>query len=166
MIKKLSLLYVWFVRTLLILFPDIPILMRIRGSLYSLVMNECGHNFQVSATTLLRSINKLSVGNNVYLAPFVVLNAIDDIILEDEVMVGFHSVITSGNHIISQGSYRFSPSIGKPIVIKHGCWIAAHCTVLPGTYLPQGAILAANSCLTKKYDDGVLFGGVPAVRIK
>ncbi|MBE8232627.1 MAG: acyltransferase [Endozoicomonadaceae bacterium] len=164
--KKFSLLYVWLIRLVTSPFPDVPFVMRIRGFLYSAVMKECGANFQVSSLALLKSITNFRVGNDVYLAPFVVVNAIADVHLESEVMIAFGVVINSGNHSKIDNSYRFGKSICAPIKVGFGAWVGANSTLIGGSSLPAGSVLGANSLLNKKYDSGELFGGVPSKLIK
>ena len=160
---KLLLLYAWWVRAMLLLLPDIPFIMRFRGKLYSLAMPKAGRDFQVSASTIIRNLEKLSVGNNVYLAPFVVINAIESVKLNDEVMIGFSSVIVSGNHTRLNGSFRYGKSKATPVEVGSGCWIGANCTLVAGSNLPAGSLLAANSILSKAYiESDMVYGGVPA----
>ena len=60
---RLLLLYSWLIKTMLFFFPDIPLIMRFRGFLYSLGMPSCGSNFQVAHNVTLNSIEGLTVGN-------------------------------------------------------------------------------------------------------
>jgi acetyltransferase-like isoleucine patch superfamily enzyme len=163
---KLLLLYTWFVRTILYFLPDQPVIMAFRGKLYSFAMKKCGNNFQVSSNTILRNLRKISVGNNVYLAPNVVVNAIDDIILEKDVMIGFNSVIVSGNHTRLNNSFRFGKSLKEKIIIKEGSWVGANCTVIAGSIIPPSSVLAANSCIKDKYVVSGVYAGNLAKLIK
>jgi acetyltransferase-like isoleucine patch superfamily enzyme len=163
---KFCLLYSWFVRTILIVAPDVPIIMRFRGWLYSIVMKECGRDFQVSSTTIIKNLENFSCGKNVYLAPFVVVNAVGLISLKNEVMIGFGSALISGNHTMINGSFRYGASSIKSIEIGTGAWIGANCTLVAGAVLPDSSLLAANSVYSKTDQDAFsIFGGVPANRI-
>jgi maltose O-acetyltransferase len=68
--------------------------MRFRGFLYGIAMKRCGVNLQVSSSVIFKNLENCSFGRDVYLAPNVVINAIAKIKLEDEVMVGFNSVLS------------------------------------------------------------------------
>lgn len=163
---KLLLLYAWLVRILLIWCPDMPIIMRFRGRLYSLGTPKAGSNFQVSANVIIKNLENCYFGRDVYLAPNVVINAIDDIKLESEVMIGFNSVLVSGNHSNINGSFRFGKSIKAPILIEKGAWVSANCTLTAGAKLPESSLLAANSVLTKSISEKfIILGGVPAKKI-
>ena len=160
---KLLLLYAWFVRTLMYFFPDIPFIMRIRGYLYNLGMPTPAKNLQVSATAIIKNLENCFFNDDVYLAPFVVVNAIDKITLEKQVMIGFSSVLVSGNHSAVNGSFRFGDSIKSPIVVGLGEWVGANCTLTAGSLLPTGSLLAANSVISKiQVREFAIYGGVPA----
>lgn len=159
---KIILLYTWLVRSIFFFFPDQPLILRFRGFLYSFAMKECGRNFQVSSDVVLRTLENINCGDDVYLAPGVVINATGKIYIHDQVMVGFNSVLVSGNHSKANGSYRFSSSIPNSIVLRKGSWVGANATVLSGGELPEGCVLGANSVLTKRFVSEDILAGVPA----
>lgn len=159
-------MYSWFIGLITFFFPDIPFLMRFRGFLYSLGIKKCGYNFQVSRHCIIRGLDKLSIGNNVYLAPNSIINAIGAIIIEDEVMIAFNSVIVSGNHIFSNNSYRFGKSQPIAIEIKRGAWVSANCTVTGGSKIGEGTVIGANSMVRGSVDSNSLYAGVPVKKIK
>lgn len=163
---KFLLLYVWFVRTTLYFLPDQPLIMRFRGFVYSLFMAGSSKNFQVSASVVIRGLEKLSVGADVYLAPRVIINARDKITLESQVMIGFNSVIVSGNHSIYDGSYRFGPTNKSPIFIGYGTWVSANCTITAGVVIGSSCLIAANSAVVSSLSGNSIYGGVPAKFIK
>ena len=143
-----------------------PFLMRFRGFLYGIAMEKAGRNLQVSSSVIFKNLENCFFYDNVYLAPNVVVNAIDKVILEDEVMIGFNSVIVSGNHSALNGSFRFGKSVKTPVFVGKGAWVSANCTLTAGAKLPEGSLLAANSVLTKSISEKfVIFGGVPAKKI-
>lgn len=163
---RISIIYSWFVRTITLLLPNMPIFMRFRGFLYSLMMKKCGKNFQPSATVIFNSLAGLSVGNNVYIAHNVVVIG-TDITIEDEVLIGPNCVISGGNHTFSNGSYRFGKSQMIPVVIRKGSWIAGNCTVTGGSILPAQSVLAAGAVLNKPMEqERSLYAGTPAKLIK
>lgn len=163
---KISILYSWLVRTLTYFLPNHPILMRLRGFLYSLMMEECGKNLQVSSTVIFNSLSGVRVGNNVYIAPnnvFIVTN----IYIMDDVILGPSSVYSGANHQFDGHSFRSLPSKSTgPIIIYEGSWVAANCTITSGSILPKYSLLAAGSVLNKKMmDENMVYGGTPAKKI-
>ncbi|WP_299230635.1 hypothetical protein [uncultured Halomonas sp.] len=163
---RISILYSWFVRTITCFLPNHPIFMRLRGFLYSLMMRECGCNFQVSSTVILNSLSGMRVGSNVYIAPNNVFIT-DDIYIEDNVILGPGGVYSSGDHQFDGESFRWLPSKSKgSLIIKQGSWVAANCTITTGAILPCESVLAAGSVLNRPmHNDRKVYGGAPAKEI-
>jgi acetyltransferase-like isoleucine patch superfamily enzyme len=166
MFHKISLMYSWFIWLFTFPFPDIPILMRIRGRLYSFVMKNSGRNFQVSSGARLFSLKNLTVGDDVFIATNVVVNSGCSVIIESQVMLGIGVVVVSGNHTLKGGSYRFGEMQRIPVKIGYGSWIGANSTLVAGSEVPQGSLIAANSVVTKKLKITGVYGGVPAKLLK
>ena len=164
---KIGLLYTWFVRIVLYIFPDIPLIMRLRGFLYSFALAECGRNFQITQNAILRSTDTIYIGNDVYIANNCVILGGGEIHIADEVLIGPNTVVASRNHMIKKNSFRFGESKGGSIRIGKGSWVAANCTLVANSALPDGSLLAANSVLTKKHVImNALYAGAPAQFVK
>ncbi len=166
---KFLLMWSWFVRTILFFLPDIPVIMRFRGFMYSLGMKKCGRNFQVAHNVIINSLEGLTVGNNVYFAMNSVFFTHYNVTLGDNIMFGPGCLLTCGNHTFFNESYRYGAAIYKDVTIGNGCWIGAHCVVLSGAYLPDRSVLAAGAILTHHLDDkkeDSVYGGIPAKYIK
>lgn len=83
--------------------------------------------------------------------------------LENEVMIGFSSILVSGNHTRIDGSFRYGKSQTSPVNIGYGSWVGANCTIVAGGNLPLGSLLAANSVISKPLrTENAIYGGVPA----
>jgi acetyltransferase-like isoleucine patch superfamily enzyme len=82
--------------------------------------------------------------------------------IENEVLFGPYCVIVSTNHSLLNESYRYGPPIFKPTIIKKGAWVGAHVSVLAGTTIEQGALVGANSLVSKVVSKLSIVGGVPA----
>jgi acetyltransferase-like isoleucine patch superfamily enzyme len=61
---------------------------------------------------------------------------------------GFHRVVVA--------------TIGKPIVIERGVWIAASATIIGGVTIGENTVIAAGSVVTKDVLPNTLAGGNPA----
>jgi maltose O-acetyltransferase len=164
---KLLLLYTWFVKVMCFFLPDQPNIMRLRGWLYSFAMEGCGYNFQVGHSAMLSSLENLSVGNDVYIAPNTTVLANGGLMIGDGVLIAPGCVISTSNHTIENGSFRFGEREEKPVFIGSGSWVAANCTIVAGAHLPKHSLLAANSCLSGQFtNDFYIYAGIPAKGIK
>ncbi|UWX80272.1 acyltransferase [Arthrobacter jinronghuae] len=54
---------------------------------------------------------------------------------------------------------------GGPIVIRDRAWISFRATILPGVVIGEGAVVAANSVVTKDVEPFTVVGGIPAKKI-
>ena len=164
--KRLNFLYSWFVWGVTFFFPDAPTIMRFRGWLYSFFMPSCGKNFQVASSVRILGLANLSVGENVFLATGVVINARERITLHDEVLIGINTLLVSSNHTKKNGSYRFGKPTGSPIIIGQGTWIAGNVVVGAGATIPHSSLIGANSYVNKKLTAVGLYAGSPVRLIK
>lgn len=110
----------------------------------------------------LKSTHRLTIGDNVYFATGVWLNAMGGITIEDEVVMGPYVVISTGTHAFKDNSVRFGGTIMEPVTIGRGTWLAAHATVRAGVKIGSGVLVAGNAAVCKDVPDNVIVGGVPA----
>src|SRR5690606_2007807 len=139
---KISILYSWLIKTLTYFLPNHPLFMRLRGYLYSLMMKNCGKDFQVASTVTINSLTGLEVGNHVYIAHNCVLIG-TNIKIGNYVIIGPNSIVSSGNHTLQNGSFRYGKSKVKEVIIEDGSWVSGNCSIIGGAILPSQSILAA-----------------------
>ena len=166
---KFLLLYSWFIRISLFFLPDIPFIMRFRGFLYGIFMKKKYSNFQVAHNVIINSLEKITIEENVYIAPNCFLIGGDNIEILSNVQIGPGCVLSSTNHKFDHEKKAFSKKRqGKgSIVIDRGVWIGANCTITAGTYISKSSVVGANSMVNKKLDkEQSIYGGVPAKFIK
>ena len=156
---------VWLVRTLSNWWPDNRVSLRIRGLLYGPFLRKCGKNLQVARGVELKGTDRLYVGDNVYLASNVWLNAMGGMRIEDEVVISPQVVMSTGRHQFKNGSVRFGGTKLSPIIIGKGSWLSSHAVVNAGVTVGAGAVIAANAVVTKDVPSNTIVGGVPARKI-
>ncbi|WP_272670896.1 acyltransferase [Providencia sp. PROV147] len=147
--QKILLIYTWFIRTILIILPDMPVIMRFRGFLYSFAMKSCGKNFQVSASASIRGIQNISCGNHVYFGPNSYIFSRISIVIHDEVLIAMNSVIIDSNHGKDNNSYRYVRGRTQEVIIEKGAWIAANSVVTAGSHIKEGTIVPP--CTVTRY---------------
>lgn len=147
--------------------PDIPQISRVRGYLYGLGMRRCGKNLIVQHDAIIRDLENMEMGSNIRIANHATLWGGGKLIIDDNVIIGPHATIVTGNHALGNGSFRNGKAIHGIIYLKEGSWVAANCTVCCGSVLPERSVLGANSMLSKAFEEtDSVYGGVPAKFIK
>lgn len=68
----------------------------------------------------------------------------------------------NGSHVILSPDYKND----APVHIGNRVWLCSGCSIMPGVTIGDGAVVAANSTVTKDVPPNTLVGGVPAKIIK
>lgn len=139
---------------------------RLRGALVAFFLPGRPRRLALGRDVTLLSLNKLKVGDRVYIAKGCWLNAIGGITLEDEVVLAPYVVMSSNNHGFKDGSVQRGGAIPEPISVGFGSWLAGHSVVAAGVNVGRGNVIAANSVVTSDTEDNVVMAGVPARKVK
>ena len=107
---------------------------------------EVGERCTINEGVMLNA-NKgsITIGNDVRISPYVLINAADLDLSQDAV----------GRH-----------HVGAPIVIEDGVWVGANAIILSGVTIGKGAVVGAGAVVTKDVAPKTLVAGVPAVEKK
>lgn len=115
---------------------------------------------------------KINIGEGSRIGDFCHLTAINGIELGKCVLLGRFVLITDNSHgVTSFDDMQIDPSIRKivskgPVVIGNNVWIGDKCTILPGVRIGDGAIVAANTVVTKDVPSYCVVAGKPAKVVK
>jgi acetyltransferase-like isoleucine patch superfamily enzyme len=120
------------------------------------------HNLTIIYASRIRTGRNFSYNSGTY------INAVGDIVIGDNVLIGANVVISTGKHYLGNDfeSILETPVLELPITIGSSVWIGANVTVLPGVIIAPGCIIGANSVLLKSTGPNEIWGGVPAKLIK
>lgn len=146
--------------------PDNVIFLRLRGFLVKPFLGKCGKDLRLGRNVTFYNPLNIEIKNNVYISYGCLLMAIDQIIIEDQVMFGPYCVVTSGNHSSVKGSYRYGPIVLAPIRIGAGSWIGSHVVVTAGSVIGENTVVGAGAVVSKEIPSNVIAGGIPAKKIK
>jgi len=105
--------------------------------------------------------DEIRVGRQVFVNQNCTFYDLGGLDIRDDVMIGPNvSIITAGHPL--EPSQRRAATIGKPIVIEKGVWIAAGAIIIGGVTVGEHSVVAAGSVVTKDVPAKCLVGGNPA----
>lgn len=125
---------------------------------------EFGHNITIGYNCFISPLS-LKVGNDVWLG----VNGFicGKVVIGNGVIIGPNVSIPGASHIIDSVKPPLnSDSTVKGTIIEDYVWIGSNCTILDDIKIGKGAVIAANSVVTKDVPDFSVVGGVPAKIIR
>jgi acetyltransferase-like isoleucine patch superfamily enzyme len=105
--------------------------------------------------------NEIRVGHNVFVNQNCTFYDLGGLDIADDVMIGPNVSIITTSHPIAP-SQRRAFTIGRPIVIEKGVWIATGATIIGGVTVGENSVVAAGSVVTRDVPANTLVGGNPA----
>jgi acetyltransferase-like isoleucine patch superfamily enzyme len=115
------------------------------------------------------SKGRVELGSDVYIGDHCNIRAAGGLIhIGSKVLVANHVTMIAANHGMALGIPMFDqPWANEPldVFIDDDCWIGAHVTLLPGTRIMSGAVVAAGAVVTGTVPSNEIWGGVPARKI-
>ena len=112
-----------------------------------------GDNVNIETDCHISAINKVSIGNNVLMASFVYISDHS------------HGNVNDKDGVVVTPLERPLYSKG-PIIIEDDVWLGEKVSVMPGVHIGRGAIIGANSVVTKDVPAYAVAVGSPAKVIK
>lgn len=128
-----------------------------------------GRNTTMIVSGSLRELGKgIVIGNNVGLGTHGFYGGAGGVVIGDDTIFGNYVSIHPENHNYTDPTLpiRLQGVNHKGIKIGRGCWIGAKATILDGTIIGDGCVVAAGAVVSGKFPDNVIIGGVPAKIIK
>jgi acetyltransferase-like isoleucine patch superfamily enzyme len=123
----------------------------------------------IKCTGSLKYLGKgLVVGDNVGLSTHSFYGCAGGIEIGNDVIIGNYVSMHSENHNFADRGIpiRLQGVNHKGIKIGNNCWIGAKATILDGTSIGNGCVVAAGAVVTGRFPDDVVIGGVPARILK
>lgn len=113
-------------------------------------------------------------GENVNIGDDVRIAAAEKIQIGNNVLIGSKVLIIDNSHGVYKGENQDSPDTPpnqrsiytSPIMIGNNVWIGESAIIQMGVTIGDGAIIAANSVVTKDVPAEVIVGGTPAKMLK
>ncbi|MES5098719.1 acyltransferase [Agrobacterium sp. BA1120] len=108
------------------------------------------------------------IGNDFSLNPYSVLYGQGGLKIGNDVRIAAGCVVIPSNHIFSDANkpIRLQKISKLGIVIEDDVWIGANVTVLDGSHISKGCVIAAGAVVRGRTEPYGIYGGVPAKLIK
>ena len=137
----------------------------VRGKVLGLKLKKTGRNLLIDQGVTINYPNFLAVGDNVYFARNVWMNAHYGIEIGNNVQLSPMVVIATGSHNITDEGIDDNGKCGA-VNIGSNVWISSHSIVSAGVKIGDNVIIGANTVVLTDVPDNVLFAGVPGRIIK
>jgi galactoside O-acetyltransferase len=150
-----------------------------------MLYKQIGYNTYIAYKSSIRNHHRIALGKKVQINPFVTLWPLElnignhvqinagttiygKVLIGNYVMIAPNCVLAGGNHIFSDTEIpiMFQNSVEKGIVIEDDVWIGANCSIVDGVTIGKGAIIGANSVVTKDVAPLSIVFGNPAKFVK
>ncbi|QCX41045.1 acyltransferase [Aureibaculum algae] len=106
-----------------------------------------------------RTPKNISIGNNSVINKKVLLDGRGGkLVIGNNVDIAQETNIWTLEHDVHDDNHKH---VGADVIIEDYVWIASRVTILPGVTIGKGAVVAANSIITKDVPSMVIVGGVP-----
>lgn len=123
----------------------------------------------IECTGSLKNIGEgLILGDNVGLGTHGFFGCAGGITIGRDCIFGNYVSIHSENHNYERKDYpiRLQGVNRKGITIGENCWIGAKVTILDGTIIGNGCVIAAGAVVRGYFPDNTVIGGIPARVLK
>ena len=111
-----------------------------------------GNNVSVNLNCTFIDNNRITIGNDVLIAPCVhITTATHPVELAERLTPEWNPL---------SGEYRWR-TYALPVSIGNGCWIGANVVILPGVTIGDGTVIGAGSVVTRSIPANVLAAGNP-----
>jgi acetyltransferase-like isoleucine patch superfamily enzyme len=106
----------------------------------------------------------LSIGDRVGIRPYCMISASQEIVIEDDVIIGAFTSLIDSDHTFAEGrpNVMHNSVATAPIRIGRGTWLAERVAVLRGASIGRCCIIGANSVVRGELPDYSIAVGAPA----
>tara|TARA_B110000259_G_C13913663_1_gene361922 strand:- start:171 stop:653 length:483 start_codon:yes stop_codon:yes gene_type:complete len=135
----------------------------IRKSIIKLKFNKVGRNTNFLMGIEFQKPANITIGNNSVVNKRVLLDGRGGkLVIGNNVDIAQETNIWTLEHDVHDDYHL---DTGEDVIIEDYVWIASRVTILPGVRIGRGAVVAANSVVTKDVEAMTIVGGIPAKKI-
>jgi acetyltransferase-like isoleucine patch superfamily enzyme len=127
-------------------------------------LKGCGERVALQLPLHIAQPEEVELGDDVSIAAFVHIWGAGGVRVGARTMIGSHSAISSVTHDY-ESAEMWCTVVTKPVSIGSDVWLGAHCMILPGVTVGEGAVVGAGSVVTRDVEPMTVVAGVPAREI-
>lgn len=127
-----------------------------------------GDNVSIEANSYIYAqYGTIEINENTFIGYGTQIVAKESITIGKDCLIASYCVIRDNNHNINSNQLinKQGHTIA-PIIIGNDVWIGTHCTITKDKTIHNGAVIGANSVVTKDVEEYSVVGGVPTKFIK
>jgi serine acetyltransferase len=128
-----------------------------------------GSRCRIGAATELQThdAGRIVLGSDIRINRGCTIVSYSNVTIGDFAIIGEYVTIRDANHGMSTSEpMRYQPHVSEPVRIGPDVWIGRGACVLPGVTIGKGAVIGANSVVTRSIPEGAIAAGMPAQIIR
>jgi acetyltransferase-like isoleucine patch superfamily enzyme len=137
---------------------------QVRANVVRASLGRCGARVTIHSPVCFHLPERINVGADVSIAPYVHIWGAGGVEIGDRVMIGTHTSISSVTHDHADAA-MWTTVVLKPVVIADDVWIGSNAVIMPGVTVGRGAVIGAGAVVTKNVPEFSIAVGVPALPI-
>jgi acetyltransferase-like isoleucine patch superfamily enzyme len=122
---------------------------------------QFGTNLYLNSTPIIPFKGDLIIGNNCNFGENTYFYLHEKIIIGNNFLGSPNIKFITGDHKLFSKQYS-----GRSIYVGNNVWIGYSTIILPGSYINNNVVIAAGSVVKNVLEEGFLYAGVPAKKIK
>ncbi len=135
----------------------------IRKLFYLLFGMKIGKGSRIYMKCIVRSPWNISIGKNSIINENCIIDGRGGLDIGDNVSISLFSTIITASHDSKSADFRY---IKGKVIIEDNVWIGTRSVILQNTRIKKTVILAAGSSIKGDTEEGYIYAGVPAKRMK
>lgn len=129
-----------------------------------------GSEFRIMRDVTIRVGGELVVGDRVFINRGCTLIVLRHVEIGSDTLIGEMVSIHDDDHAIGpefvDTRMGERPMVVSDVIIGANVWIGSHCTIVRGVRIGDGAVVGANSVVTRNVESRTVVAGAPAKLIR
>lgn len=118
-----------------------------------------GKGSSIWRNTEVIGVESLTIGDDSCIGWHCQIDARSGLTIGDHVTIASHVLIVAGGHDLEAPEFW---SVSAPVRIDDWAWVTSRAIVLPGSHIGEGAVVSANTTVSKKVEPYTIVAGFSA----